>query len=309
MSKTDATAGVSTDAPENSENPKDAFDTLMGDMLPESDEEVEEPTEAVEQEEPEEEVSEEAEDEDETEETVEERPRRTRKSPKKRIETLLAEKRELQARIAELEESNAPAAPAARTTTAPVADDGPDPEALNEDGSPVYPLGDLDRAYIRDVIRYETKREDQEKALKQQAAKAREEQTAIANQWAEKLEEAEESTPGLRENIAELEETFMDLEPAYGQHMALTIMSLDNGPQVLHYLAQNLDEAESILEMGPSKATVALGRLDARFDSALAPAPKRTTKTPPPPPSRTRGTGARVESGSSVYDKMLREFN
>jgi len=307
MSKTDATAGAPTDAPVDTENPKDAFETLMGDLLPPEETEVEEPVEAAEEEEIEV-VAEDGDEDENAEEVVEEKPRR-RKSPKKRIDTLLAEKRELTARIRELEEAQAPTQKAPTANTVAPVDDGPDREGLNDDGSPVYPLGDLDRAYLRDVIRYESEARERVVAEQAQTARVREEQAQVAAVWTEKLEEAEADIPDLRANIAELEENFLDLDPAYGQHLALTIMGLDNGPQVLNYLAQNLDEADTILEMGPSRATVALGRLDARFDSANAPVPaKRTTKASPPPPSRTRGTGAQVATGSSIYDKMLRDF-
>jgi hypothetical protein len=43
------------------------------------------------------------------------------------------------------------------------------------------------------------------------------------------------------------------------------MMGLDNGPDVMHYLSQNIGEAQKIVASGPAAATIAIGRLDARL--------------------------------------------
>jgi hypothetical protein len=53
-----------------------------------------------------------------------------------------------------------------------------------------------------------------------------------------------------REKAVELEDTFRDLDPSYGKYLATTIMSLDYGPHVLDYLADNPDEARNIVASG-----------------------------------------------------------
>ena len=63
-------------------------------------------------------------------------------------------------------------------------------------------------------------------------------------------------------------------------------MEMDAGPDVFYYLANNLEEAEKIVNAGPRKATIALAKLEAQFVSAKidkAP-PVKVTKAPAPPP-------------------------
>jgi hypothetical protein len=64
-------------------------------------------------------------------------------------------------------------------------------------------------------------------------------------------------------------------------------MMLDNGPDVLEYFADNLDEAKRVIAGGPFAATIALGRLDEKFTKAAKGVEKGSvipTQAPSPPP-------------------------
>ncbi len=178
----------------------------------------------------------------------------------------------------------------------PAADGPPDPSAKLEDGEDKYPLGEFDPNFIKDLTRYEFQRLMADKQTEeQQAAAQSEEEKArleLVNNWNQKLVEARDTKyPDFEEKAANIQIEFADLDPAYGDYLASTIMSLENGDDVLYYLADNLDEAKAIAKSGGVAATVALGRLSARLE-----APKATTKptvkqtrAPEPPPIVNKG--------------------
>lgn len=335
-----------------SSNANDAFDNLMNEFTgaddpvqePEASSEAEtEETDPVEdQEEPEdtlapedeeapEEEQETSEDEDPEEEEEPAPKPKGKKSAEERIREVVskqrqaererdaerAEKEELRRRIEQLEAAKeTPAKPEAQT---PAGKEfglvEPDPDALNEDGTPKYLLGSMDPAYMRDINRYDRAverayekqvAEEQAKLNKQQA-----EEMQLFEEWNGKLTEAEKTSPKIREKAQNLVDTFSDAEPQHMQTIAQTIMQLDNGPSVLEYLADNIDEADRIVKMPTNKALLQLGRLDGLFvpeEADDTPAPVKPTKAPPPPAKLSRGSGAHKGGQNSLYDKMLRDF-
>lgn len=169
----------------------------------------------------------------------------------------------------------------------------------NEDGTDKYPLGQFDPQYAEDHIKFavqeqlERTRAEQEAQAERRAAE--EAQAQAQAEWQSKLEPARERYPDFQEKGERLLETFVDIDPAYGNYLESVIMSLPNGPDVLYYLASNTDEAANIVKSGPMVATVALGRIDAGFGKSAEPTKvsARPTKAPPPPPTN-KGTVAAV---------------
>jgi hypothetical protein len=285
-------------------------------------EEVEEVAETEEDEESDEEEA--AEDE---EDTPEPKPAKNRKTAKERIKELASERREereqrliaearaadLEARLAKLEKNDEPkpeSKPAPKT-----AYEGPDPDAVDADGELVYPLGKFDPQFNADLVRYTLKveREAEAKQREEQAAIREEEEVrnALVSDWNGKLDTTSETLPDLREKIAELEETFVDLEPSYGMFLAETIMKLDRGPEVLYYLANNLSEAEAIVAKSPVAATIALGRIEGQLAS-VPKADSNKTKVPsaktPPPTTRGNGATKQVNADTDDLEAFEREF-
>jgi len=223
-----------------------------------------------------------------------------KQSAQERIRELTAARREAEREAAALREEfeklkalvEGKDKPTAQPEPAPApSTDGPSPDDLNEDGSEKYPLGEYDPRYIRDLTKYtikvEREAEDKEKAEAAKAEEAKAAQEALTEEWSEKLTKAQESYPDLRERLNTLDETFADVEPAYGEFLAATVMSMDFGPDVLYYLANNLDEAQKIVKSGPTKAVIALGRLEARFaDTEAVKKPKLSAAPTPPPTNR-----------------------
>lgn len=186
-------------------------------------------------------------------------------------------------------------APKAKTTDK-LPEGAPTPDDVAEDGSEKYPLGEFDPLYIRDLTRFTITQETERVKAEQAAAEAAREQEVaqaqLATEWSGKLEKAIEVYPDMLEKNAVLEDTFRDLDPNYGQYLAATIMSMDYGPDVLYYLANNVDEAKRIAASGATKATLALGRLESRFAEAAAEKVIRKPKVSnaPTPPITNKGS-------------------
>lgn len=171
----------------------------------------------------------------------------------------------------------------------------PTPDDIDENGDPIYALGEFDPQFIRDLTHFTLNQERQrlqaeQAELQQQQEQAREQQT-LQVQWNERVEVAAKEHPDFEEKGRELLMGFNSLEPTYAQYLSRVLMSMDNGPEVLYYLANHPEEAVAIVNSGAQKATLALGRIEARFDKvdSVAPQPK-ASKAPPPPPVRARGT-------------------
>lgn len=229
-----------------------------------------------------------------------------RRNAQDRIDELTQDKYELKRRIAELEQiaikGQAQKSEEAPAQAKPVAkDEAPTPDAAKEDGTPLYPLGEFDPKYIADLTRY-TIRQENEALKKENAEKAREQQMEAAQQeltknWETKVQAAAERLPDLPQKFGVLQETFKDIPQEQGNFLASSIMSLENGPDVLSYFADNLDEAKRLMSGGIFETIIALGRLDGEFSLRNKGVEKGTvatkaTQAPPPPPVHTKGSAA-----------------
>lgn len=195
----------------------------------------------------------------------------------------------------------------------------PQPTDQNTDGSDKYPLGEFDPTYIRDLTRFTLEQErTQAKIRDEEERKTREVQTqqqALAQAWNEKLAPAKERYPDLDVKGQALINNFANLEQGYAQYLTNLIMSMDQGPDVLYYLASNPDEAVKIVNSGAQRATLTLGRIEAKFIDAEAQktlAKPKVSKAPEPPQVQTRGTGGggrvSVEGDTDNLDAFSKEF-
>lgn len=196
-------------------------------------------------------------------------------------------------------------------------EDAPSPDAVNEDGEPLYPLGEFDPKFIRDLTRFTIRQEKE--AQEAEEAKVREQREIEAAreqlhaQWTAKLENVTETiAPDYKEKVVVLDDTFRDIEPAYGEYLITTIMSSEVGPEILYYLSNNIGEARKIVASGPSAATLALGRLEAKFiksdeDKGNT---KKVSKAPEPPLNLSRGAQGKftVRPDTDDLDAFEREF-
>lgn len=242
-------------------------------------------------------------DETDEEEEVEEAPKPKKNRFQERIDELTSKAREaereaaaLKERLAKLEKT---AEPEPKPQVVEVQADGPSPDDKNEDGTDKYPLGEFDPKFAADVVRHTLKVERealiaQEK--EEQARLEREQEVAVLQaSWNEKLEPAKERYPDFIEKGQNLGATFDSIDGSYADYLTTTIMSMDYGPDVLYYLANNLDEATKIVQAGATKATIALGRLESKFaeaDQAKQMARPKVSKAPTPPAHVNKGSAA-----------------
>lgn len=176
-------------------------------------------------------------------------------------------------------------------------DVGPQPDDLNEDGTEKYPLGEYDPNYIKDQVKFTLEQErealrqrEEEEANQREIDQARLE---LQNSWNENLVSARERYPDFQEKAEAIVNEFSGLNEAYGEYLSTTIMSMEYGSDVLYYLANNPDEARKIVNSGATKATVALGRLEAKFAFAAeekAKARPKVSNAPAPPPVQNKGS-------------------
>lgn len=233
--------------------------------------------------------------EEETEEEVEKpAPKKTRFQ--ERIDELTAGKREaerkaqeLEDRLARLEAAKQDPEPQTKSETS---SEGPDPYAKNEDGSDVYPLGEYDPNYLRDYTKHLIAAEREAAKISdtqaQEQARIESERLELQKAWESKLDPARERYPDFQEKGEELIASFDGIDEAYGEYLTAQIMDLEYGTDVLYYLATHPDEAKAIVESGARKATVALGRLDARIavsEETKQEAPRKVSQAPTPPPT------------------------
>lgn len=248
--------------------------------------------------EPEQEETEEEEDEEPTPEVK----KPNRKTAKERISELSAERRadkaEIAALKAQLANKDTPTPKVEeKKTSQELADGRPDPEAKDENGDLKYPLGKFDPEFAADNVRWTMKVEREQAAA---AARAEAEENAkqaeareLVERWEDKLVATEEDVPDLRQKIAVLEDSFIDVDPMFGNYLVETIMTLDRGPEVLLYLADNISEAEAIVASSPRAATIALGQIHGRLPSKIAePRNEKKVSKAPNPPALVRGNGA-----------------
>ena len=268
----------------------------------------------------------EVEEEEEDEEPEPEPKPKGKKSAKDRIEELVAKTREAERRetalLKRLEMLEARKEEVPEKAPVPLREalskDAPSPDAEDKDGEPLYPLGEFDPLFIRDLTRF-TIRTETEAAKAQDAETEQQRMVAAAQEelrvgWMAKVESAEKELPDLREKLDGMSVAFENIDPNYGEYLAATIMSCDAGAQIMYYLSQNIGEAQKIVASGPAAATLAIGRLEARLTPTKTEEPKRNikqvSKAPIPPEQRTRGAGSKfsVNADTDDLDAFEREF-
>lgn len=287
----------------NTDNLEDFSELYFGKAkeLTEQAEPVEEPTEEPTEKDVEEtdpladdnETEQEDQEDSEEESKVEDKPRRNRYQ--ERINELVTRAREAEEGRKALEKKldEFIAKQTQPQTPEVVEDSTPRHDELLPDGTPKYPLGEFDPQFIRDLtadtIKKETLKIRAEENRRAEESRQQAEQEQLISSWNQKLQVAQQELPDWAETTSRLQSEFQNIDPAFGEYIASAIMSMDNGTEVLHYLGKNIEEARQIVASGPVKATIALGRLEAKL-AAPAPAPQtKVTRAPEPPPMRTKG--------------------
>ena len=239
-----------------------------------------------------------------------------------RIDELTAKAREAERRAAELEaklNSNQTKEPNTKAEPAKVeVNTRPTPDDKNPDGTEKYALGEFDPQYVADMVKHEFDEqrrsyEEQQKKTERQTEMDRQ-RAELQTEWQGKLDTAQERYPDFSEKGEALVGVFGNLDEAYGEYLSSTIMSMEYGPDVVYYLANNTDEAQKIVASGPAKATIALGRLEAKFADASEQkqqARPKISKAPAPPGHINKGSAsvkAAVEDDTDDLEAFEAKF-
>jgi hypothetical protein len=187
----------------------------------------------------------------------------------------------------------------------------PQPTDLDENGDPKYELGEFDTKFVRDLTKFTFAQERASaEATAQQAAQKAEQvaaQQVLTNEWNGRVETAKESYPDFIEKSQSLLDGFGNLDQGYAGYLSTTLMQMPHGTDVLYYLAQNPTEAKEIVNSGALKATLALGRISAKFADADAQkqlAKPKISNAPTPPSVRARGTNGAFVSVAGDTDNL-----
>jgi len=220
-----------------------------------------------------------------------------------------AERREadLLDRLKALEAQKEGSTPAPSKTVS--TNEAPTPADTNEDGTDKYPLGEFDPNFIRDLTKHTIKEAQAEADAERQKTDSQREAEKnaqkIQGEWQEKQGPARERYPDYAEKVASLEDVFSGIDQSFGDYLAQTVMEMDKGADVLYYLANNPDEAKSIVESGGVKAVIRLGRLESRFlERETPPTPKPKVSSAPTPPPQNKGSAGGRRSVAPDTDDL-----
>lgn len=284
----------------------DAFNDLIGGRAQAKEDTVETETIPLSEDEPDEALD------DTSDDTVDgqEEPEEPVEKPKKvnrfqeRINELTAKAKEAERALEALKTAQTKQDETPKQNTPVVQDDSPKSDALNPDGSDKYPLGEFDPEYIRDMARHTINKEwaakKEQEAQEQSQRNEQEARAYLQSQWVERLAPVTEQHEDFLEKTMELESTFEGLDAKYSDYLAQTIKSLEHGPEVLYYFANNLAEAQKFVKMGPLNATLALGEINAMFKGNT----RKDTRVSnaPPPPQVNKGSNTRAKVAADTDD-------
>lgn len=229
-----------------------------------------------------------------------------------RINELTAARREAERKLEEalrkLDEKTNPPKPETEKVEVTTVAEGPKPDDKNEDGTDKYPLGEFDPKYNADLVKYTVQKTlDEERAVREAQERENAKLTAeeqyrstLQETWNEKLDIVQERYPDYQEKGEAMLAVFEGIDPAYGQYLTDTLMEMDAGPEVFYYLANNVEEAQTIVNAGPRKATIALAKLEAQLAGTKAQAPAVKVTNAPAPPPQVKGSA--VSKGAVTPD-------
>lgn len=198
----------------------------------------------------------------------EDAPERKNKGVGKRINELTREKYEairkaeaLEAKLREVEAQKAEAAAAVPSRPKPTLEScNYDPEAFAE----AVAEWKIEQTF---AAREAKAREYQQKTVAEQRAQ----------EFTKRVADLEAISPGAWQRAITA-----PINPS--EAMLEVIQESDVGPHIGVWLADNLDEAESISLMPPLRAAARLGQIEAQIRSGLSKRQTKTTSAPPPPP-------------------------
>jgi hypothetical protein len=228
----------------------------------------------------------ETDEEEKDEEPEEQEPRKKSRGVEKRISKLVRERDELKRQLAD----KSVAKPAEETSAKPAA-----PAATFEKPKPALEDFDSIEAFTDALTDWKADERDWRKEQATAQKKANDEQQQVVESWKQREAGAREVYADYDAALAEVED--IKVSPALQRAILLS----DHGAHIAYTLAKDPAELKRIAALDPIRAAAAIGKLEARFDSA--PTTKPAVSRAPKPPSTV--SGGRAAAPATVYDESL----
>lgn len=135
--------------------------------------------------------------------------------------------------------------------------------------------------YAEALAEWSADKRVKEERAKEAQARAEQERAKVMESWSSRVNDFRSKTPDFDDLVA-------SSDVVVSNEIRDAIFDSDVGPQILYHLAENPDVASKLQTMTPIGALRMIGKLEAKFEAAPAPAEKsekpvaRTTKAPPP---------------------------
>lgn len=173
----------------------------------------------------------------------------------KRIDKLVKQNKELEAKVLALSQTKPAPAIEERPAPEPTVEKFPTFDSWTDKRTESGKTASIDEFLEeRDTWKEQRRAQDEEKKAVQEA------QTAIAESYNEKVEEFKASHEDWDEVVGQP----IDLPAGVGP----AILELDNGPDVAYYLGKNLAVAKKLNTMSPFLAVAEVGRIAARLEKS-----------------------------------------
>ena len=179
-------------------------------------------------------------------------------------------------------------------------------EALKAKQNPVKPLGavpaleDFDydeEKHSAALVEYGAEKGRQETAKQQAASQAQAVQQDIQQNFANREAEYSANMPDYHESLANL--------PRFHDDTLQTILQLDNGPQMAHYLGKNLEVANQIATLPPMQAAIKLGEI--RINLANTKPVTKPSAAPAPVDTLTSGSNQNKDIGEMSMEEIYNQ--
>jgi hypothetical protein len=225
---------------------------------------------------------------DEESDTGGQQPKR-KSSFQKRIDKLTRDKRELEARLAALEE---------RVNGKPDGKDGSNAPAKAEPaGKPKVDDFETYEEFTEALAEWKIAQHQSKQTEAKQTREAEQQRKAVLDQWNSRADAVREKLPDYDEVLESADDVPL---PGYLQE---ALLESDIGPELAYHLAKNRTDLERLTKLTPASAVRELGKIEASLAKATAPQQKKQISTAPKPV--TPLSGGRAGSAPSIYDESL----
>jgi hypothetical protein len=213
-------------------------------------------------------------------------------SYQKRIDKLTRDKRELEARLAAIEDrvNGKSGGKADDRSSAP-------PAKAEPAGKPKVDDFETYEEFTEALAEWKIAQHQSKQTEAKQAREAEQQRKAVLDQWNSRADAVREKLPDYDEVLESADDV-----PLAG-YLQEALLESEIGPELAYHLAKNRAELERLTKLSPTSAVRELGKIEASLSKTTAPQPKKQISTAPKPV--TPLSGGTAGSAPSIYDESL----